>query len=813
MSNSDSANHSSGRIGSIEASAPSISSIEVNEIITTLGIISKKLEAAKVKPWDAFFLMDKDRSRDLSVHEFAECIATLKENNKRKLLSMKQAEKLVRFLDVNRDGTVDFREFVTAIQLYRRHQKKGTLHLWEGAYTHSPIHTEAEHIFPDWLKEDSDFRTIFTRYNSADYREMKEKEKLQYGMETSPPNTHESARSAFNEDEAKDQLWKSVDIAKHGTENRDDIVLLELSCSKVFHMRTSEDMNRIAKWLRTALLSRLVMQEDFNLHQLAMLCRNVEILKKTAGQSVLQESEPFSCCCYIIIKGKVRLLSGEQGRGIQTLQDEDCFGGHSVLQLLEKSRSTNLEHFQNDQQTSKSITAVAGNGGASVLLIHFEVVKRWLMKLRETQRHTAVKTIQKSLKHLSPSKLRFLASYCVFDNFPPGSNIFKEGDKGDKVYFVVRGTIHLSRQVQLVDGNQWPIGKDAVENVVHHKSLHLQLATISHAGWFGEEFMHQKPQRMYSAAAGNDEAETFYLDSSVTKRVFRKENPFQRPDLEKLYRPSEDILREYKTRRQAEKNYETLKLSALGDSYLRRKVGNTAQSTTEHISTTNGKRPWAANLQDITKDWTTALRDDTNLLGIAASPLRSPRYEEAKDTFSIASAKPFEVAPLNGGTSRPALRKLNSWSCDRPPGLSMVNTKGEEVKFPSCLPALMCHDPTDRKMSSMKVKGADLLLVAESSEILGVLESKRHTESTIILTSRAKEEKKKAKSLERLNLSRSSRPNSDITGRSQMRNRLVHLKKKENNKQKRESLAKMKEWQSTIDVSAPEMKSPVLKSL
>eukprot|EP00639_Heterosigma_akashiwo_P008306 CAMPEP_0194597942 /NCGR_PEP_ID=MMETSP0292-20121207/26682_1 /TAXON_ID=39354 /ORGANISM="Heterosigma akashiwo, Strain CCMP2393" /LENGTH=251 /DNA_ID=CAMNT_0039458745 /DNA_START=84 /DNA_END=835 /DNA_ORIENTATION=+ len=231
--------------------------------------------------------------------------------------------------------------------------KAGTLHLWQGAYVHDPVHTEAENLFPEWLKEDPGFRAIFTRYNTREYRAMRATEKKIYedDSEEDSPNRRRPRRrpSSCIVDESLDghsqvsvpskvlvgfgnMLKKATVDDQDEEEGVDDVVLLILAAGKGAYMRTSEDKLRIASWLKHHLLDHLEdTEEKFNLQQLSLLTKHVEMLSPRAKEIFLDSGDGYDECCYLVVKGHVHLTMDEEESLGTTVLPGAIFGGARVL--------------------------------------------------------------------------------------------------------------------------------------------------------------------------------------------------------------------------------------------------------------------------------------------------------------------------------------------------------------------------------------------------------------------------------------------------------------------------------------------------
>jgi len=189
-----------------------------------------------------------------------------------------------------------------------------------------------------------------------------------------------------------------------------------------------------------ALASQLAFGELLSADEKRYLLDHGVVRSAKAGD-VICEQGVVDARVYILVIGGVQVSEGEGASKmiLANLRRGDIFGEISALFKLARISTVTV---------TRPSVMLELSGEVLEALINRRPVLRDAVLQRYRQRiiETALRSVS-LLRQLPASKLQILADNAVISDFPENTEIVKEHDSGDSLYFIIAGSARVSRQI------------------------------------------------------------------------------------------------------------------------------------------------------------------------------------------------------------------------------------------------------------------------------------------------------------------------------------------------------------------------------
>lgn len=90
------------------------------------------------------------------------------------------------------------------------------------------------------------------------------------------------------------------------------------------------------------------------------------------------------------------------------------------------------------------------------------------------------------------TKVQKMCNFCTRMTIKPGENIYCQGDKPDKIYFIIEGQVDIFKEVYVVVRNRWPTGSKSWEGMAKKKVKPILAKSLHKDDFFGELVQDQR---------------------------------------------------------------------------------------------------------------------------------------------------------------------------------------------------------------------------------------------------------------------------------------------------------------------------------
>jgi len=189
-----------------------------------------------------------------------------------------------------------------------------------------------------------------------------------------------------------------------------------------------------------AISSQLAFGELLSAEEKRYLLDHGVVRSARAGEVVCEQGR-VDARVYILVIGGVEVSEGENQEKmvLANLRRGDIFGEISALFKLPRISTVTV---------TRPSVMLELSGEVLETLINRRPVLRDAVLQRYRQRiiETALRSVS-LFRHLPASKLQVLADHAVVSDFPENTDIVRENDSGDSLYFIIVGSARVSREI------------------------------------------------------------------------------------------------------------------------------------------------------------------------------------------------------------------------------------------------------------------------------------------------------------------------------------------------------------------------------
>ncbi len=375
-------------------------------------------------------------------------------------------------------------------------------------------------LFPMWVKERKDFQRIFNR---------------------------------FNEKEISINKRVLVPIRKHPEERSDD------------------DVKVIMKWVK---------QFDslchLNKQRLQIVCQKIKHKQLNKGEKLYQEGDTEQVY-YMVVSGSLRTYSrAPTAKGAKKRNSSSII----LPKLIDGKEYTTSDDFGqealelNNTATTRQETCEAVEPNTVVAMLR-GYTYRESMKNFESQRTNSNRDFLEASVSLvngwSWQRLLQLAEMLELERYPAGSTIVAQGWPAEKMYFIRKGTVSIMRSIEYTKSNTWPTSKHTKESKIHKVKHNVELDKSFKGDYCCEEGVLGFEKRKCTVVAQTP-VELLSLTKADAKIIMsRQAKKIMSKRVEKRFQSSDDVAKEYLTKKQKGIAKEKAKSLTYGIRYYSRK--------------------------------------------------------------------------------------------------------------------------------------------------------------------------------------------------------------------------------------------------
>mmetsp|Transcript_11146 Transcript_11146/g.18202 ORF Transcript_11146/g.18202 Transcript_11146/m.18202 type:complete len:834 (+) Transcript_11146:119-2620(+) len=338
----------------------------------------------------------------------------------------------------------------------------------EGASTQS-----SEEKFRYFLEEDEDEEWLAddvgdsTSFKDITYEseEMKVLLKLE-----SPPNKERVARPDYHAEHLFPQWilnnheWQSTECSGQGNKISE---ILQIP----FSSRSQEQTSALIHWLMSVWKTAYTM----GYKRCGQMTKVFQFLVYKPGQDIIVEGEK-GLTFYIIISGEAIVLKEGIGQ-VAVLGKGHSFG---ELALTEG----------NDRRSA----TIRARTKVEVLQLHKGDYDHFVKDIQLVERRENLHVLRscKLFANWPRTKVQKLCNFCSRMTFKPDENIYCQGDKPEKIYFVIDGQVDVYKEVYVVVRNRWPTGMKTWDEMAKKRVKPFLAKSLFKDDYFGELVQDEK---------------------------------------------------------------------------------------------------------------------------------------------------------------------------------------------------------------------------------------------------------------------------------------------------------------------------------
>lgn len=189
-----------------------------------------------------------------------------------------------------------------------------------------------------------------------------------------------------------------------------------------------------------ALASQLAFGELLSADEKRYLLDHGVVRSAKAGEVICEQNQ-VDARVYILVIGGVEVSEGEgrQKVVLANLRRGEIFGEISALFKLPRISAVTVTRPSVMLELSGDVLEALINNRP---LLRDAVLQRYRQRIIET----ALRSVS-LFRHLPVSKLQILADSAVLSGFPESTEIVREHDSGDSLYFIIVGSARVSRRI------------------------------------------------------------------------------------------------------------------------------------------------------------------------------------------------------------------------------------------------------------------------------------------------------------------------------------------------------------------------------
>ena len=246
------------------------------------------------------------------------------------------------------------------------------------------------------------------------------------------------------------------------------------------HQRTQEQVSTLIHWL----MGVWEIANTMGFKRCGQMLLAFKYFEYAPGENIIVEGER-GLTFYIIISGETNVHKGGIGV-VATLGKGKSFGEIALTQGKDLRTAT-----------IKALTRV------EVLQLHKLDYDVFVKDIQQAERRENFHLLRECplFKEWARAKVERMANACNRKVFNSGQTIFKQGDDPDNLYLVFEGTVHIIKNVHIVNKNRWPTGPHEWKELSKRITKPFLIQTLERGGYFGELSIMKQMTRSTTAAA------------------------------------------------------------------------------------------------------------------------------------------------------------------------------------------------------------------------------------------------------------------------------------------------------------------------
>ena len=309
-------------------------------------------------------------------------------------------------------------------------------------------------LMSDDVGDCSSFRDI-----EFESEEMKHLLKLE-----SPPNKDKVVRPDYHAEHLFPQWilnnheWQSTECRGKGNKISE---ILQTS----YALRSQEQTSSLIHWLMSVWKTAFTM----GFKRCAQMSKVFQFLVFEPGQDIIVEGEK-GLTFYIIISGEAIVLKSGIGQ-VAVLHKGHSFGELALTEGNDKRSAT-----------IRALTKV------EILQLHKVDYDHFVKDIQLVERRENLHVLRscRLFENWPRTKVQKMCNFCSRVTYEPGSIIFNQGDKPDKIYFIIEGQVDIFKEVCVVVRNRWPTGMNSYDGMAKKKVRPFLAQSLHKDDYFGE---------------------------------------------------------------------------------------------------------------------------------------------------------------------------------------------------------------------------------------------------------------------------------------------------------------------------------------